>query len=309
MQTWVWYHTESTLGPFEGVLMRPYAFDNAAAEAPSRFGVLEARYDPATRARLTETGVGPGWWCLEVGAGAGSIGLWLSDAVGADGHVLVTDIAPERIDPALPARGNVTVLRHDITAESLPTGEFDLIHARLVLIHLRERLEVLARLVDALAPGGWLLLDEFDCAWTPVLATSAPGQAELFDDVHARLMGLLTAAGADIGWGRAVYRALNDAGLDDVTATTFAEAWPGGGPGIGLHRANTEQLRDDLLRGGLPEARLKDFWALLDDPGFAVQSYPMTSARGRRPAEATTRPTCPTLSTPKARDETHHDVR
>ena len=268
--------------------MRRYAFDNAAAEAASRFGILEARYDPATRARLAETGVGPGWQCLEVGAGGGSIGLWLADAVGPDGHVLVTDIAPERIDPELPTRRNVTVLRHDIAAAALPASGYDLIHARLVLIHLRERLDVLARLVDALAPGGWLLLDEFDCTGIPVLATNGPGQAELFDDVHARLMILLAAAGANLGWGGAVYRALGDAGLEDVTATIFAEAWQGGGIGIGLHRANTEQLRDDLIRDGLAEARLKDFWALLEEPGFAVQSYPMTSARGRRPVDART---------------------
>jgi ubiquinone/menaquinone biosynthesis C-methylase UbiE len=288
--------------------VRRYAFDNAADEAASRFAILEACYDRASRAGLRDAGVGPGWRCLEVGGGGGSIGLWLCDAVGPGGRVSVTDIAPERIDPALSARGNATVLRHDITADQLPAGEYDLIHARLVLLHLRERLEVLSRLVGALAPGGWLVLDEFDCEWIPVLATSAAGQAELFQDVHSRLMGLLTAAGADIGWGRGVYRALLDAGLEDVAATVFAQAWPGGGTGIGLHRANTEQLRDDLLRGGLPEARLKDFWALLGEPGFAVQSYPLISARGRRPTGAAGRARERSRGANAARDEARDDA-
>ncbi|HZM84459.1 MAG TPA: class I SAM-dependent methyltransferase [Candidatus Limnocylindrales bacterium] len=39
---------------------------------------------------------------------------------------------------------------------------FDVIHARAVLTHLPERDEVLARLVAALRPGGWLLIEDVD---------------------------------------------------------------------------------------------------------------------------------------------------
>ncbi|MCC9306182.1 class I SAM-dependent methyltransferase [Kitasatospora sp. RB6PN24] len=33
-------------------------------------------------------------------------------------------------------RENVRVWRHDITCDPLPEGEFDLVHVRLVLLHL-----------------------------------------------------------------------------------------------------------------------------------------------------------------------------
>jgi 2-polyprenyl-3-methyl-5-hydroxy-6-metoxy-1,4-benzoquinol methylase len=46
--------------------------------------------------------------------------------------------------------------------DSLAEGKFDLIHARLVLVHFAERDSVLRKLVAALKPGGWLVDEEFD---------------------------------------------------------------------------------------------------------------------------------------------------
>src|SRR5262245_24735854 len=37
-------------------------------------------------------GVRPGWRCLEVGAGGGSIAAWLADCVGSEGAVVATDL-------------------------------------------------------------------------------------------------------------------------------------------------------------------------------------------------------------------------
>jgi hypothetical protein len=41
--------------------------------------------------------VGPGWRCLEVGSGGGSIAAWLCDRVGPDGSVLATDLDIEEL--------------------------------------------------------------------------------------------------------------------------------------------------------------------------------------------------------------------
>lgn len=47
---------------------------------------LEAWQDPATARRLHAIGVGPGWRCLDVGAGGGSIARRLADQVGRSGR-------------------------------------------------------------------------------------------------------------------------------------------------------------------------------------------------------------------------------
>jgi len=69
-----------------------YLLDNAGAQAPGRFASLEACFDRLTEGHLAARGIGPGWRCLEIGAGSGSMARWLAREVGPDGSVLATDI-------------------------------------------------------------------------------------------------------------------------------------------------------------------------------------------------------------------------
>jgi cyclopropane fatty-acyl-phospholipid synthase-like methyltransferase len=50
-----------------------YAFDNRWAKSRERLRALERMEDPATIEYFKKIGVAPGWHCLEIGAGAGSI--------------------------------------------------------------------------------------------------------------------------------------------------------------------------------------------------------------------------------------------
>jgi SAM-dependent methyltransferase len=259
-----------------------YAFDNTSEHTGGRFAALQSCYDPVTFARLTDLGVGPGMRCLEVGGGGGSVAAWLAERVGPTGSVLVTDLEPRWMD-GLAGHTNVRVVRHDIRSEELPEAGFDLIHSRLVLFHVPERVSALERLVRALRPGGRLVLDEFDCGWAPVLAAPAPGSADLFTKTHEAVMRVLTAAGADTRWGVHAYAALCRAGLVDVSALTHAESWRGGSPGIRLHRANLRELGAGLVEQGLTQEELESCLRLLEDPGFAVNSYPLTTTWGTRP--------------------------
>lgn len=264
--------------------MSRYLFDNEAAQTAGRFTALESCYDHVSRGQLDLTGLAAGWRCLEVGGGSASLGDWLGERVGPGGQVTVTDLEP-RWARARHRPGHVRLLRHDIVHDPLPGESFDLVHARLVLLHLPERLPVLQRLVAALRPGGWLVLEEFDCGWTPVLAAPDDRAAAVFERVHTALMGLLEEAGADPLWGRRVLGAMARSGLTDLAARTYAEAWPGGGPGIALHRHNTDQVAERLTKSGITDEELAVFRASLDDPAFVVNSYPLISVRGRRPHE------------------------
>ena len=131
-----------------------YVFDNAVtAETGLRFSGLEATFDPSTIRYLTGVGVTDGWVCWEIGAGGGSIARWLAERVGPTGSVLATDIDP-RFIPASQL-GQLEVVRHDVTTDAIPAARYDLIHARLVLSHLPQRLDVLVRFVTS-AAAGWL---------------------------------------------------------------------------------------------------------------------------------------------------------
>ena len=139
-----------------------YLLDSAATQTGQRFSGLEATFDGATFRYLAATGVGAGWSCWEIAAGGGSIARWLAEQVVPGGCVLATDLEIKWM-PAEPAA--VRVARHDVASDPVPENAHDLIHARLVLVHLPERDRVLTALAAALRPGGWLVVEDFDSAF------------------------------------------------------------------------------------------------------------------------------------------------
>ena len=71
-----------------------YVFDNAHGETRERFPALSDLYDDETIRCLQAVGVAPGWQCLEVAAGGGSIARWLAVQVGPSGRVVGVDLNP-----------------------------------------------------------------------------------------------------------------------------------------------------------------------------------------------------------------------
>src|SRR5215218_1537769 len=191
-----------------------YLLDNAGDEAPARLAALEAMLDAHTRRHLLARGLAPGWRCLEVGGGNGSVAAWLAERVGPTGHVVVTDLDTRHLQAR--AAPNVEVLRHDVTSDPLPEGAFDLIHARLVLVHLREWACVLERLVAALKPGGWLVDEEFDSDSLPPDPAISPG--ETLRPTYHGLARLMADRGFDRRFGRRLFGRLRAAGLGEVGA-------------------------------------------------------------------------------------------
>ncbi|KAB1929324.1 methyltransferase domain-containing protein [Micromonospora noduli] len=258
-----------------------YTFDNGAPDAVPQMHALESFLDPITTRRLARPVLEPGATCWEVGAGGGSMARRMARAVGDDGHVLATDIDPTH----LVAEGNLHVRQHDVRTEPPPGDTFDLIHARLVLLHLPDRRRVLRTLTGALAPGGWLVVEEFDCtAPQRVLTAPTDDAAKLFAQVMDAMMGVLEDHGADLGWAQDVHTEMALAGLTDLDTITHSQSWAGGSSGTSLYETNSRQLEPDLLAAGLSPQQLHAFRRLLRDPGFAVMSYHFVSTRGRLPS-------------------------
>ena len=122
-----------------------------------RLDLLEQIYDPISRLRRGL--VQPGWRCLEVGAGRGSMAAWLAEQVGATGHVVATDVDTRYLSRL--EFPNLEVIEHDVLEDSIDAlrpGSFDLVCSRLMLFHLKERQEqAIRQMAECLRPGGWLL--------------------------------------------------------------------------------------------------------------------------------------------------------
>ncbi len=227
---------------------------------------MEASYDATTVRHLGNLGVGAGWSCWEIGAGGGSIARWLA---GRAGHVLATDVDP-RLLTGLPA--SAEAVRHDVRAEPLPDRTFDLIHARLVLIHFPERDELVAKLAGALAPGGWLVLEEIEPRGQTVLTAPDAASAAVFGSVQGRILDVLERAGSDVEWAGRLPEVLAGARLHEVGSARVTTRWQGGGPEIRLLAANSVELAEQLTADGVLPEELALFRRVLADPRFTVSS-------------------------------------
>ena len=258
-----------------------YVLDNAAPQTPARFSALAELYDATTIRHLQRIGVGHGWRCWEIGAGPGSIAQWLCGQVGPNGSVLATDIDTRFLDQNV--HTNLMVRRHDIVLDPLPDQAFDLVHARLVLVHLPEREKVLDRIIAALKPGGWLLTEEFDSVSQLPAPDRYPWEVTLKST--AALRTVMIDRGVNLGFGRSLAGHLRARGLESISAEGRMLMSLGGSFGTDLMKANLEQLRDAILAlGSVTPLELEADLARLDDADFMAPSPVMWSVAARRPA-------------------------
>jgi SAM-dependent methyltransferase len=258
---------------------RPYLLDNSDAEAARRMEILAQLYDTDTRKSLAGVGLAPGWNCLEVGGGGGSVAAWMAECCAPGGSVLCTDIDPRHIEARHP---NLRVERHDITQDPLPPAYFDLIHARLVLMHIPARDDVLTRLVAALKPGGWLVIEDFDVMAVPPDISINPAESQ-FAATDA-MRKYMTGGGADPRYGRRLFGRFQERGLVEVDARGCVMMFAGHNAGVELMRVNFEQIGAKLVEGGLISAdQLAADLERISRGEFVWPSPVMWTVAGRRP--------------------------
>ena len=242
--------------------MSGYALDNSWDKAKRRLALLEFYLDPMTKRRIGALGLREGARCLEVGAGGGSIALWLSEQVGAAGSVVATDINVALLQELV--RPNLEAKQHDILLEPLPEGDFDFVHSRWLLHHLPDPELAISRMVSALRPGGWLLLEEVD--FFPVHASES---TDYRDFMVALTDTVVKASGRDCFWARALPKILAGSGLKDVGGEGDFSLLQGGSPVAEFFSLTAEQMQGRMLASGaLDKDKLDRALALLASPDF-----------------------------------------
>ncbi|MFC9264946.1 class I SAM-dependent methyltransferase [Streptomyces hydrogenans] len=200
-------------------------------------------YDDPTMARLTALGAGPGWRCLDVGAGTGTVSRRLLSEAGV-ASVLAVD-RDVRFLAARPVPG-LDLLEADVTAPDFGPGRFRLVHARFVLMHLPERERVLARLAELVEPGGVLVLSDA----VDLTSEVAPG-TPYTRAMRAMWRGLKDTIGTDVSWVPAYPSLLRAAGLRRVGAELHVPPLVPGSP-ISRFWADTwERSRAAMTATGL----------------------------------------------------------
>ncbi|MFD4247954.1 class I SAM-dependent methyltransferase [Streptomyces sp. NPDC058525] len=234
-------------------------------------------YDDTTMARLRQLGVGPGWTCLEVGAGTGTVTRRLLGEAGV-ASVLAVD-RDVRFLAAHPVPG-MAVLRADITSEDFSPGLFRLVHARFVIMHLPSARQLVSRLAGLLAPGGVLVVSDAVDLTTRTAPVTPYTRA-----MRAMWQGLRDSIGTDVSQVPHRPELLREAGLEAVAAEIHV---PPLLPGSAISRfwADTwERARPAMTATGLiDDARLDEALRYLDSPGCTGLSPGMLTAWGWNPA-------------------------
>lgn len=244
----------------------------------ARLQKLEENRDPTTRRYLESLGIRKGWHCLEVGPGAGSIARWMAGRVGRSGKVVAADINPRFLqDVRIP---NLEVRQIDITADPIEERKYDLVHSRLVLMHIPDPMRALRRMVRALRPGGWLLVEDGDLLSVEVVTKDHP-DAETFLYVMNAIRRHLEATHTfDTSFGRRLPDMFEAAGLTEIDNEVTLRVARGGDERF---RGPFDRYRKAILATG--EVTRKQ-WEIrnrcLDDPDFRWIGLSFVATWGRR---------------------------
>jgi ubiquinone/menaquinone biosynthesis C-methylase UbiE len=222
----------------------------ALERTPREYERLRAQarmWEPATERLLDRVGLAAGASCLDAGCGPGETMRLLARRVGAAGTVTGIDVDAALgsvVESSLHAEGlsQCRFLAADLTEPApIPGGPYDLVSARLLLFHLPQRVAVLARLWDAVRPGGHLVVQDYDLGPADVL----PAVPSATETVRL-IIATFEALGCDVRAGVHLPLLFGAAGVGDPDDTDVAGRLESFGTGA--------RMLEHTLRSLLPAA-------------------------------------------------------
>lgn len=268
-----------------------YLLDHGWAHEHERLLALGELFDPGTRRALADRGLAPGWRCLEVAAGSGTIARWLATQVGETGTVVATDLSTGFLEQVAAEVPNLEARRHDIINDPPEAGAYDLVHTRFLLEHLSSWRVALANMAASVRPGGWLVVEAIEWG-NPRLAVTGrrrdPRALALaaMSPVIRVLVGASKLLNVDIG--AQLPAELEQLGMTEVTAEGRSVFISGGGAGETLatltlaHYRDLATARAPALKGAVGRG-LDAVSRSLTGPGLWSMAPPVVAAAGRRP--------------------------
>jgi SAM-dependent methyltransferase len=266
-----------------------YALGSNPAES-ARLRRQSDELRPQTAELLGRIRLEPGQSAIDLGCGPSGILDQLAAAVSPGGCVVGLDCDPAHT--ALAAQyvasvglANVEVLTADARRTGLPSGSFDLVHARTLLVNIHDPAEVVAEMVRLARPGGWVASQEPDAehalCYPPLPAWDH--LRKIFLASHDRL-------GADLRIGRRLPELFRQAGLEDVEVVSYAPVYPAGHSRRTLLPDLVLSMRPVILKLGLADERelseldhqVREHFA---DPRTLTMPHLLFVVRGRQPEQ------------------------
>jgi SAM-dependent methyltransferase len=236
---------------------------------------------------LDRVGVPAGGRAIDLGCGPSGILDLLASRVGPAGEVVGLDAEPANVELARAfaadhGLANVRVVPGDAHRTEFPAASFDLVHARTLLINLRDPAAVVAEMARLTRPGGWVAVlepDAVNVCYPPLPA---------WDRLIEIFISAQQVDGADTFIGRRLPELFRQAGLVDVGVTVAADVYPPGHSRRTIRADLVASMRPKILAAGIATERELDrvdqeVRAHLADPDTLVMPHLLMLAWGRKP--------------------------
>ena len=239
-----------------------YVFDNNTESAElERLQLIELTHDPVTVNLLNQINIQPGFNCLEIGAGAGSIAYWLADKIGSNGTVTAVDINPRFLSP----QAKIKVIKGDLAELELPQNSYDLVHGRFVFLHIPNYWQALLNVVKALKPNGTIILEEPDFSVSRLAAgkeQDVNSVKQVYDAIHQ----MYRAKNINPFFGLIVPSLFQQAGLEQIKVHTYVPLASGENI-TKVMQLSVQHLSETLVNtGAATNHDIERFIELSDDP-------------------------------------------
>jgi ubiquinone/menaquinone biosynthesis C-methylase UbiE len=242
-------------------------------------------WETATARLLDQVGVAPGMRCLDVGCGPGEVMRLLAERVGPAGSVTGIDM-----DGAIGEEA-VEVLRATVTTPvefvegnlfDVDLPRFDVVYMRLILMHVPDPVAVLRRIHEWVAPGGVLVVQDYDTA-----AMDTWPRLACWDEFTRVMDGVFEHTGGDPRCGMHMPRHFLDADIGTPDGIDVASVLAPLADTAGFCQASYTSVLPAAIRFGITtretaDAFLADITAAAADRGNFVRLPSMVGAYKRK---------------------------
>lgn len=192
-------------------------------------GLRDDVYRRPLATALERLQIGPGWTCVDVGSGGGSVSVALGQIVGRTGRVYAVDSDPMARDAfASVAAQYSQVITLTQEAEDLILPEkVDLSFSRFLLLHVVDPAKVMLKMASVVRMGGWVVAQEPITTAGRIDAGPMSMPDARHPDIGALLPGLASSAGLEVldAWAEA------PAGIGPGPVASYLESLTGVDPG------------------------------------------------------------------------------
>jgi SAM-dependent methyltransferase len=231
-------------------------------------------WEGATASLLDRASLGPGSRCLDVGCGPGETMRLMAERVGPTGQVVGLDTDADIGRAAvmsLHAAGldQCTFVEGDVAGPdpfaAFPDA-FNLVFGRLILLHVADPVAVLRRMWAATAPGGQLVVQDYD-----LRSVDCYPPLPVVEEWRRVFLGTFAAVGRDIRLGHRLPALFTEAGIGPPDGTEVVGRLEPFASAAGMLAATYRSVSPAAVAKGIVTEEQRDRW--LADIAQAVRTH------------------------------------